>query len=393
MISHLYPSKADSTYGSFVHSQVKALLELDCRVTVIAPTAMAPFPLYVLRRKWRRFHLTPKQDSYHGVNVIYPRIIRTPGAALFELAGLNYYHAIKPHVPKDSFDLVHAQIAYPDGWAAARLAKDLNLPLVLTLHGQELQQIVHWSSKLKKMVQYTFQAADKVIAVSPKMAELARQYGAEAAKLKVIYNGVDPLPKSKLPTKIQQLIQGKRVLLSVSRLVESKGIQINLQAMGRLMHQFPDLVYIIVGDGPYRQRLEQLTHSLGLENRVIYAGQQPREQIGAYYASSHLFSLPSRDESFGIVYLEAMAAGLPVIATIGEGIAPLISKQVGRLVSHGDIPALTASISELLEPQLANTLGEEGKRVAAKFSWQENAVAVLELYRNTLSSPVPGLDK
>ena len=100
IISHLYPSRADSIRGTFVHSQVLALQELGCDVKVLAPTALVPFPLYLIKDKWRRFHETPKHDSYQGVSVIYPRVIRTPRALFFGLAGLNYYHALKPYARK-----------------------------------------------------------------------------------------------------------------------------------------------------------------------------------------------------------------------------------------------------------------------------------------------------
>lgn len=386
MISHIYPSRADSVYGSFVHSQVRALQQQGCDVLVLAPTAMAPFPLYVIKGKWRRFHDTPRQDKYQGVDVVYPRIVRTPGAALFELSGLNYYYALKQRVmaehQRQPFALIHAQVAYPDGWAAARLARDLDLPLVLTLHGQELQKIVNWSAKLKGLVQDTLAQATAVIVPSAKMQALARKHGVEDEKLHLVYNGLDPLPEAELPRKIKEKIEGKQVLLSVGRLEREKGFQYNLEALGILKDQHPNLVYLLVGDGAYRSKLEELVQSLDLEDRVIFAGFQPRENVGAYYANSHVFSMPSKDESFGIVYLEAMAAGLPVIGGQGEGIAPLLEENVlGRLVKHGDTADLATQISELLDPMVAAELSERGKVVAGRFTWQDSADKLVKVYR------------
>jgi glycosyltransferase involved in cell wall biosynthesis len=387
MISHLYPSRTDDVYGSFVHSQVKALQDLGCEVWVVAPTAMAPFPLYVLKNKWRRFHDTPKQDQYQGVDVIYPRIVRTPGAAFFELAGLNYYYAMKEPVLAQHqarpFALIHAQVAYPDGWAAARLAEDLRLPLVLTLHGQELQKIVNWSKRLKKLVQTALDRAAAVVVPSAKMQALARKHGVREENLHLIYNGLEPLPEGELPREIRKRIAGKQVLLSVGRLEQEKGFQHNIEALNILKDKHPDLVYLVVGDGAYRPRLQELTDSLALQERVIFAGAQPRDKVQAYYGNSHVFSMPSRDESFGIVYLEAMAAGLPVIGTKGEGIAPLLEENpVGRLVDYGDPSKLALHISELLDPVTGAELGQRGREVAAGFSWPRNARKLLTVYNN-----------
>ena len=394
MISHIYPSTADTVSGSFVHSQVKALQELDCQVKVMAPIALAPFPLYILKAKWRKFHLTPKQDKYQGVDVSYPRIIRTPGALLFEYAGANYYHAMKRRVKtlhnQWPIDLIHAQVGYPDGWAAARLAEDLNLPLVLTLHGQELQKIVNWSHKLKYMVQQTLKQANAVVTVSPKMLGLAQQNGVEPRNLHLIYNGLDPLPDHKLPQEIKDFTGDKQVLLSVCRLEKEKGIQANIKAVHRLRLEHPNLVYVIVGDGAYRGELEKLVAQLEIQGRVVFTGQQKREQLKPYYQRADIFSMPSKDESFGIVYLEAMAEGKPIIGTRNEGIAPLIQQNnVGRLVTHGDITALTSAINDLLEPKNAKELGNTAKALSSQFTWQKNAQDLIQVYNEVTGNKTP----
>lgn len=385
MISHLYPSKSDDVNGSFVHSQVKALSKLGCTVKVIAPTAIAPFPLYIIKEKWRRFHETPKKDIFEGIKVFYPRIVRAPKAVLFELAGINYCHAMKKYVLaqhlRHPFDIIHAQVAYPDGWAAARLARRLNLPLVLTLHGQELQKIVTWSKGLKKQVQTALDSAAAVIVASEKMQALAEKYGVARQRLHLIYNGLDPLPRAELPGEISGRIKGKKVLLSVSRLEEEKGIQHNLKALALLKDKFPDLLYIIVGTGSCQGKLRALARSLRVDKQVIFAGHYPRDKVQAFYENSDVFSLPSKDEAFGIVYLEAMAAGLPVIGTEGEGIAPIIKENpAGRLVKFGDIEALASGILELLKPA-AKTAGKVGKKLASLFTWEENARKTIAVYR------------
>ncbi len=389
MISHLYPSKADSIRGTFVHSQVRALQELGCDVNVLAPTAFSPFPLYLIKDKWRRFHETPKYDNYQGVSVIYPRVIRTPRALFFGLAGLNYYHALKPYARKwhraCPFKIIHAQVAYPDGWAGAALAAELGLPLVLTLHGQELQKIVHWGDKLRALVEGTLARAGAVVVPSEKMLTLADKHGVPKSKLHLVYNGLDALAKADLPQDLQARLRDKQILLSVCHLEPEKGVQHNIEAVALLKDQHPQLVYLVVGDGSYRTRLQELAQELEVQDRVIFAGRQPRDKVGGFYQAAHVFSMPSRDESFGIVYLEAMAAGLPVIGTQGEGIEPIIREHgAGRLVKHGDVPALAREISNLLDPALAAELGSRGKAAAARFTWQDYARQLLAIYNSLI---------
>ncbi|HOB35044.1 MAG TPA: glycosyltransferase [Bacillota bacterium] len=387
MISHLYPSRADEVYGSFVHSQVRALQDLGCSVQVVAPTPWVPLPLAWVKGQWRRWRAAPKSDRLDGVDVLYPRILRTPGALCFARAGRHYLQVLKGLVGalhrRFPFDLVHAQVGYPDGWAAARLLP--HLPHVLTLHGQELQKIVHWSQTLKTMVEETIQGAGAIVVASEKMRRLAVQHGVHPDKVRLVPNGVDPLPPAALPDWLRRRIAGKKVLLSVSRLEPEKGLDTNIRALDLLRARHPDLVYVVVGDGSQTRSLKKLARALGLENRVIFAGCQPRSKVGAFYACGHVFSLPSRGEAFGIAYLEAMAAGLPVIASRGEGIAPLLRRGGGLLVKHGDSLELAQAIARLLDPALAVKLGQEGRQLAREFSWQKSARELLKVYEELLA--------
>ena len=112
--------------------------------------------------------------------------------------------------------------------------------------------------------------------------------------------------------------QGGRVLLTVARLSTSepgKGVDTVIQALPQLLPAFPNLFYVIVGDGDARSGLERLAIENGVRERIIFAGKCPRESLRRYYEIADVFVMPSRQEGFGIVYLEAMAAGKPVVAS------------------------------------------------------------------------------
>lgn len=384
LVSHLYPTPNDTVSGSFVHSQVKALIKQGCHVTVVAPTPWAPFPLNRLSKKWRKYSQIPKNATLDGVDIIYPRIIRTPQAKFFQYAGELYYHALKKLITslhkENNFDLIHAQVGYPDGYAAAKLAKQLNLPLVVTCHGQELQIIVNKSPKLKQLTIESLKSAERVIVTGPKLHKLATQHN--LTNLTIIPNGLDK--QTQTETKTHPLIQENTLppqpstILSVANLLEQKGIQHVIQALKHIKPQ--DLLYLVVGDGPYMSTLQALAKEQGLADKVFFAGQIPHSQIYDWYSKADLFIMPSRDEAFGMVYLEAMQAGLPIIGCQGEGIMPQIEEAIAGIAVPFNNPQ---SIKEAIEEVKANPAKykENAKRLAAQYCWENNALAQLQVYK------------
>jgi len=383
MISHLYPSMADSVKGSFVHSQVKALKE-HCHVQVIAPSPIAPFPLRAISGKWKKYSLIPARDSLDGVDVLYPKIIRTPGARFFQFAGRIYHLALNQLIHdlhmQNPFDLIHAQVGYPDGWAAAKIAKQLNLPLVITCHGQELQIIIHKSPKLKDLVGEALNCADRVIVTGPKLFRLAENL-IPRQKLTVIPNGVSPLQSWELPVQVQELIQDKYVLLSVANLIEQKGIQHVVEALSLLKARHRDIFLLVVGGGPMLTSLKELARKLDVSDCIYFAGQVPHHQIGGWYNNAHLFVMPSRDEGFGMVYLEAMQAGLPVIGCEGEGIMPLITdKGAGHSVPFNNPACLASTIGQVMADK-SGLIKHRARELVPMFSWEDNARHLAEVYQ------------
>jgi len=390
LLSHLYPSPSNTVNGSFVHSQVKALINQGCQVTVVTPTPWAPFPLNKLSKKWQKYSQIPKHATLDGVEIIYPRIIRTPGAKFFQYAGQIYYHALKNLISslhkKESFDLIHAQVGYPDGYAASKLAKNLNLPLVITCHGQELQIIVNKSPKLKELTINSLKSADRVIVTGPKLHRLAAQHN--LTNLTIIPNGLEKQSQIDKQTAVKAESQANSqtpnlsqpkpyTILSVANLIEQKGIQHVIQA---LKEATMDFSYLVVGDGPCMSTLQTLAQEQGLADKVLFAGQIPHSQIYDWYSKADLFIMPSRDEAFGMVYLEAMQAGLPIIGCLGEGIMPEIQEaKAGIAVPFNDPESIKAAIETI------NAIPSEYKQnalhLAAKYSWENNAQTQIKVYR------------
>jgi phosphatidylinositol alpha-1,6-mannosyltransferase len=184
-------------------------------------------------------------------------------------------------------------------------------------------------------------------------------------------------------------LEGKRVLLTVSRLVERKGHDVVIRALPQILESVPDTVYLIVGSGPMEQTLKTLCQEVGVSDRVIFAGPVADEELPAYYNACDVFVMPSRQfegregvEGFGIVFLEASACAKPVIGGRSGGVNEAITDGVsGLLVDPLDVKALAdAVVGLLLDPDRTRRLGMQGrKRVEQEFDWRIQAEKLRDL--------------
>jgi phosphatidylinositol alpha-1,6-mannosyltransferase len=196
---------------------------------------------------------------------------------------------------------------------------------------------------------------------------------------KIIHPGTDPIhfvpasqPKASDP-----------ILLTVGRLVSRKGTDLVLQALPYLRNQFPRLRYEIIGDGPDRERLQALVQSLDMEDMVQFLGRVSDSEMLAAYQRSHIFVMPAREEKenasmegFGIVYLEASACGLPVVAGRSGGVAEAVRDgETGYLVEPDNPVALAEMLSRLLiDEDLRRRLGQNGRHwVETEMNWDRAA--------------------
>jgi glycosyltransferase involved in cell wall biosynthesis len=146
--------------------------------------------------------------------------------------------------------------------------------------------------------------------------------------------------------------------------------------------------YTIVGEGPEEHNLKRLSLELGIADRVYFKGRLPHKDALQHIASSDIFCLPSWHEAFGVVYLEAMACGKPVIGCRGQGAEDIIRHGVdGLLVQPKSVEALAEVLGLLLsDSDLARRLGDAGKSHVNEFSWERNTALYLDIYRKLCST-------
>jgi len=394
IISHMYPSTFNETAGIFVHEQVKELVKQGCEIKVISPVPWTPFPIPWLNLKWKRYSEIPTRATWDGIEVYYPRFLSFPRNLFLASSGRWMYQGIRALVNEIRrefpFVLIHAHTALPDGYAGAVLAQSLGCPLVITIHGRDLQYTIHRSAKCKEALSYAIRSADRVIVVSQKLKRLAEHFfPSEAKKTVIVHNGVEP---KKIGVVLKRTCRedgdGPRIV-SVSNLIRSKGIDLNIYAIHHLRSKHPKIRYIVVGDGPESHALRALARRLSIEDRVEFVGRVPHFRALQHIAIADVFSLPSWSEGFGVVYLEAMACGKPVIACRGEGPEDFIEHgKTGLLVKPRDVNSLVEALDFLLSnPEEARAIGDRARRVVIEnYTWEKNAEKTIKLYKEVLKA-------
>lgn len=255
----------------------------------------------------------------------------------------------------------------------------IHCPYFLVAHGMELVQLppsrsLRWAKSWLRF--RALRGARKIFAVSRFTQEQVLSLGILPARVCVIPNGVE-VCSGENGIGFAQPQPSKRSLLSVSRLVPRKGHDTVLQALPRVIQHVPDLVYQVVGAGPERYRLEQMTARLGLTEHVVFYGRVADQERDRLLAECEIFVLPCREtptdfEGFGIAYVEAMRFGKPVVASPSGGVSDVIEDQTtGILVPPDEPAALAEALVDLLEnPQKARRLGENARhRVHEKYRW------------------------
>ena len=392
IISHMYPSTFSEVGGIFVHQQAKELQRQGCEVRVISPMPWTPFPIKHFSRKWRMYSEVPAKMIWDGIEVYYPRYLEFPRSLFFDSSGKRMYSGIRKLVDelyKDfKFDIIHAHVALPDGFAAMMLKKRYNKPLLVTVHGQDLQVTLYRNTACKKALTKVFQQADRIVMVSTKLKKMAEENLGFPEKFVVISNGIDTEEIASGENILASRYADYKVILSVSHLIASKGLDLNIKAISQLAGKYSNLKYVVIGDGPEMYSLRRLTRDLNLDRQVEFLGELPHEKVMEYMAVADIFSLPSWQEGFGVVYLEAMAHSKPVIACQGEGIEDVIeNNKTGLLVESKDVQSLAKAIEFLLDnPQRAREIGQRAKKlVLENFTWAHNARRNVEVYEELLA--------
>lgn len=390
IISHLFPRPNKVTYGTFVWQWAKALTRLGINPIVVSPVPLAISPFSKLSKKWKEYSDIPDKFIYDSIETFYPRYVVFPKEILLSTAGFRMNYGIKSLISnlfnKYQFYIIHAHVPFPDGYIAKILKDKYHVPYVVTNHSCPL---FDRNYIMNKRIQEVFHSSDGQIFVSSKVMNKAMELFDQPNNISIIHNGIDPnLIKHVSVNGFHDSSKQYIKILSVSRLVETKGIDLNIIAISHLVKKYNFLKYSIIGDGPERKRLEKMVIKYGLLNHVKFLGTLPIDDVMRHMAGCHIFSLPSWSEGLGVVYLEAMAHGKPVIACQGEGIEDIIDDtKNGYLVKPKDVESLISTLQQCIENiDKMNVLGQNAKDlILSKYTWADSARKTLNLYNNIIN--------
>ena len=396
VFSTLYPSAARPQHGIFVETRLRELLatgEVEARVLAPVPWFFSTDPRYGEKAQMAA---TPARENRHGIDVRHPRYLVLPKIGMTLAPWLLALACVRPirALQREGFDfdMIDAHYYYPDGVAAAWLARHFGKPLTITARGTDLNLITQYALP-RRMMQWAARRAQASIGVCKALVDVLRGWQIEPERLHVMRNGVDLKRFTRLPAESTRASVGLGagvgpLLLSVGHLIERKGHDLVIEALAALLPSHPQARLVIVGEGPARAGLEALARRLGVEPKVTLTGALPQAELPRWYSAADLLVLASSREGWANVLLEAMACGTPVVATRIWGTPEVVaSPQAGRLAEERSGPALAQAVRQLLaDPPAPASV----RAYAEGFSWDETSRAQLALFRKLTAGAAAG---
>jgi len=347
VLTTFYPP-ASGGIQTYSYEIVKNLVKLGCEVTTFALTS-------------------------DGIKSIF-------SSPSFKIYKNNKKNSLKKIFSK--FDVIFVTSWFPIAIFGLFLSKLFSSKLFIVAHGNEILYPKKYPL-LSYLMKICFRNAYQIIAVSSYTKSLLENIGVEEKKIAVIPNGTNPdqfCPDVKFDDiKKRYNLENKKIIFSLSRLVERKNFGIVIESMIEILREVSNVVYIIAGEGPMKDKWIKLAIENGVKDQVIFAGYISDKELPKYYTMCDVFVLPSKEiikkdevEGFGITLLEANACGKPVVGGRSGGIEDaIVDGKTGILVNPKDKNEVKTAILKILKnPSFAKTLGRNGrKRIEKELSW------------------------
>ena len=390
-ISTLFPNPARPSFGIFVGSQMRAVAQRgDVDLVMISPLGMPPWPL-TLREPYASLRAIAECSDVAGLPAQYPRFTTIPlvggdsNPGRIVRATRSLVRKLHEQAP---FDLVDASFFFPDGPAAAAIARDLGLPLVIKARGSDIH---HWGARpqaLRQMLAASDRAS-ALLAVSEALKQDMAALGMPAARIAVHYTGVDhqrfrPVDRDAA----RRIIAGERslaippggpLLVSTGALLDRKGQQFAIEALTDLA----DAQLALAGTGEDEANLRRQAAGLKLSDRVHFLGSVGHDLLPMLLSAADAMVLPSVNEGLANAWVEALACGTPVVIPDVGGAREVVKDASAGRIAGRNARDIAAAVRDLLAspPDQAAVAAN-----ASGFSWETNAAQIVELWRSACGS-------
>jgi len=349
----LFPDSTRPNFCIFLYQRMAHVARRPGNiVTVVAPVPYVPS--WMPGAKAREYRSIPKREQFGDLQVYHPRYLFLPKVAM-PLHGLFMFmgvYRLVRNLVREGVDCIDAHFVYPDGFAAVLFAKRLNVPVVISARGTDIN-LYPKMAKVRPLLKWTLRQAQRLIGVCKDLSETMVDLGALSNHVVTIGNGVDIssfYPVNCLEARQQLRMPGnKRIILSVGGLAPHKGHHLLVGAIAEMKRRGEGVQLYIAGEGTCRGALEQQIRELGLQNDVILLGSVANDQLKYWYSAADVSCLASSREGWANVLLESMACGTPVVATrVGGTPEVIISEELG-LLAERNVPAITDALQSALK--------------------------------------------
>jgi len=398
LLPNHFPLKGSGS-GIYTQNVARELLKLGHEALAIVPDHQEvtgyPFPVHTIL-----FSPEPEQGKgERGLPFNFPCFTTHPrsNVTFGDLTDEQmrayveaFMAAIREAVVQWQPDIIHAQHL----WVTAYCAAQTGVPYVATSHGTDLMGYRRYP-RYRDMATTGVMGAAKVIAISRQVARDVRQiYNLDEDKITLIWNGFDanifkvlPVSRAEVLSKYGLPPNPPAVVSFVGKLTEFKGVDVLLHAAQRYEREIEGVITLIVGHGALDEELRALAQELGLKG-VYFLEQQPQEEVARIYNIADVSTVPSRVEPFGLVAIEALACGTPVVATNKGGLPDFINERVGSLVPVDDAEQLAAAIVHEIRSHSKQTKGKWAAQYAlAEYSWTQQVKRMVQTYQQAIGPP------
>jgi len=355
MISNMYPGEENRSFGSFIKVHVDTFRRYtDLEQFVVVNT-----------------------DQRKGL----PRLIYKYGSLLLRSIWCSL---------RRKFDVIHAHYVFPTGFIGLICHWLTGRPLVITAHGSDVYNLASKNKRVFRVSRFVLRRASAVIAVSRDIRdELVDEFGVDEEKIHIINMGVDtsifrPMDKEECRRRLG-LPLDKRIVLFVGNIIPLKGVLYLIESLEHV--KFDDVQCIILGAPVDREYFDTVKNRLNeIDADVRFFDAVPYSEVAVWMNAADVFVLPSNEEAFGLVALEALACGTPTIATAVGGLKEFIrDSETGYSVPIGDALAIADKINHVLDPENraeVESIREKGLQVADSFSTVKQVKRILRVYRD-----------
>ena len=291
-------------------------------------------------------------------------------------------------VDVSQYDIVHSLFAFPYCLPALRSAKKYGKPFMMGAQGTYgVKPLTQWPESV--LLKKCYKHAKAIVTPSEFTKQQICTYAKADYKIDVIHNGVDTKRFSKKVSTdhIQERCAHKKILLTVGGLKARKGQDLVLKAMQHITQKRDDIVYVLIGDGNWKPKLEQMAEELGVAEHALFAGSKSGDDLLAWFQACDIYVHTPKVvdlmfEGFGIVYLEASMCSKPIVAADAGGIRDaILENETGIITPSGDTEAIARAVLGLLDdPVRMQQLGQAGKDYALKHDWSLIAKQYHEIY-------------